>query len=259
MYGGDSVLVVWIDTLGFPLEWGLCFTPTPSTASPGGVCHLAGGTQFNYRRQLRAVGAAVLGPEVFPPAAAVAEPLGPGGPLHRRRDRRSAGVVPRASDRGVSPHHRGHRGVRPRCGSQEPGVRTSPRHRRRRGRPRRGGGGDRRPGPVRAGASRLGAPGRPPSRKRQGRVGIFFPERPGITTIRYRTSSPDATGVMPRRSTWSGSGSRGSSIHLAAGTPIKVLEAASGVEANQLVRYARFVEAPDPERARRLLREAEGP
>ena len=61
-------LVIWIDRLGLPLEPDVVFHPDNIDRFASEACaHLASGTQHNYRTQLRSVGAAVLGPELFPP------------------------------------------------------------------------------------------------------------------------------------------------------------------------------------------------
>ena len=61
-------LVIWIDTLGLPLELDVVFHPDNiDRFASEGCAHLASGSQHNYRTQLRAVGVAVLGPELFPP------------------------------------------------------------------------------------------------------------------------------------------------------------------------------------------------
>ncbi len=61
-------LAVWVDTLGLPIEPEVAFHPdTIDRFATEGCGHLAPGTQLNYRTQLRAVGAVVLGPDLFPP------------------------------------------------------------------------------------------------------------------------------------------------------------------------------------------------
>jgi hypothetical protein len=74
-------LVIWIDTVGLPPEPTVIFHPDNiDRFAAQGCAHLASGTQHNYRRQLRAVGAAVIGPEFFPPqplALKRSEPLAP--------------------------------------------------------------------------------------------------------------------------------------------------------------------------------------
>jgi integrase len=74
-------LVIWIDTVGLPLEPAVIFHPDNiDRFAAEGCAHLASGTQNNYRRQLRAVGAAVIGPELFPPpplALKRSDPLAP--------------------------------------------------------------------------------------------------------------------------------------------------------------------------------------
>jgi integrase len=74
-------LVIWIDTVGLPLDPVVIFHPDNiDRFAAQGCAHLASGTQNNYRRQLRAVGAAVIGPEFFPPqplALRRSEPLPP--------------------------------------------------------------------------------------------------------------------------------------------------------------------------------------
>lgn len=63
-----SQLVLWVHTLGQPIETAVVFHPdTIDRFTREGLADKAGGTQFNYRRQLRAVGAAILGPDAYPP------------------------------------------------------------------------------------------------------------------------------------------------------------------------------------------------
>ena len=61
-------LAVWADTLGQPIEPDALFHPDVlDRFATEGCAHLAPGTRLNYRRHLRAVGAAVLGPKIYPP------------------------------------------------------------------------------------------------------------------------------------------------------------------------------------------------
>ena len=61
-------LALWADTLGQPIEPSELFMPDVlDRFAQEGCSHLAPGTRLNYRRHLRAVGAAVLGPEHYPP------------------------------------------------------------------------------------------------------------------------------------------------------------------------------------------------
>ena len=252
-------LVVWTDTLGLPLDATVVFHPdTIDRFARDGCKDLAGGTQFNYRRQLRAVGAAVLGPEVFPPPPLSLNRSDPEDPY---TDAEIAALL--AWCRGLPTEAYRHAigaivafGLGAGLKSQEFGrllgtdvvvddlgvvVQVS---------------GDRaRSVPVlRSWERRIAGFAQEAGERR-----IFLPERARITHRQVpnfvaRTPRGDAPplNMIRLRVTWI-------LTHLAAGTPIKVLEAASGVAANQLVRYARFLESPDPELSRRLLREAEGP
>lgn len=61
-------LAIWADTLGQPIEPGALFHPDLlDRFATEGCAHLRPGTRLNYRRHLRAVGAAVLGPGIYPP------------------------------------------------------------------------------------------------------------------------------------------------------------------------------------------------
>jgi len=61
-------LAIWADDLGQPIEPYELFAPDVlDRFAQDGCAHLAAGTKLNYRRHLRAVGAAVLGPEHYPP------------------------------------------------------------------------------------------------------------------------------------------------------------------------------------------------
>jgi len=252
-------LVVWVDTLGLPLDPVVVFHPdTIDRFAREGCAHLAGGTQFNYRRQLRAVGAAVLGPEAYPPRALSlnrSDPVGPYTPkevaslwswcrgLPTERYRHNVAVVLAfglgtgitaqqlsrlvgtdvSSDRaGVMVHVIGTR-------SRDVPVLRRWEHK----------------------VAVLAA--------EAGDGAIFLPERTGITRrqipnfiARCPKGDAPALNMVRLRVTWIVG-------HLAAGTQIKALELASGVDASQLVKYARYVGAPDAERARQMLHDAEGP
>ncbi|HTZ07680.1 MAG TPA: hypothetical protein VMB72_01330, partial [Acidimicrobiales bacterium] len=88
---------------------------------------------------------------------------------------------------------------------------------------------------------------------------VFLPERHSITHRQVpnfvaRTPKGDAPqlNMVRLRITWIVG-------HMSAGTPMKALEAASGVEASQLVKYSRHLAVPDPDEVRRLLRDPGGP
>jgi integrase len=61
-------LASWADTTGQATDPAVLFHPdTIERFVTKGCAHLARGTQFNYRRELRVVGAAVLGEPLYPP------------------------------------------------------------------------------------------------------------------------------------------------------------------------------------------------
>jgi hypothetical protein len=250
-------LVVWVDTLGLPLEEGVVFHPDSiDRFAREGCAHLASGTQFNYRRQLRAVGAAVLGPEVFPPpplSLKRANPLGPythreiaalwawsrGLPTERYRHNTSV-VLAYGLGCGLTGQElshligtevsRGSDGVLVQVGRHRPRV-----------------------VPVVRRWEDIVAD----QAAKAGDGPIFLPERMGIT----RRQIPNFIARCPRgdapplnmvraRITWLVG-------HLSAGTHIKVLAGAAGVDVTQIVRYARYATSPDGDAARRMLRDGE--
>jgi hypothetical protein len=61
-------LAVWADRVGQPLDPGVLFHPdTIDRFITEGCAHLSDGSRLNYRTQLWKVGAAILGPELYPP------------------------------------------------------------------------------------------------------------------------------------------------------------------------------------------------
>ena len=77
-------LAVWVESIGQPLSAEVVFHPdTVDRFAKEACAQLASGTQNNYRSQLRGVGAAVLGPDVYPPAPLQlprADPVAPYSP-----------------------------------------------------------------------------------------------------------------------------------------------------------------------------------
>lgn len=74
-------LAVWADTLGLPLDPEVLFHPDQiDRFAREGCAHLKAGTQLNYRRQLRNVARAVMGPNHFPPAPLSLKKSHPRGP-----------------------------------------------------------------------------------------------------------------------------------------------------------------------------------
>ena len=130
-------LAVWVESIGQPLSAEVIFHPdTVDRFAKEACANRAAGTQNNYRSQLRGVGSAVLGPEVYPPAPLQlpkADPVAPysagevaaflcwarGLPTKRYRD--NVAVI---------------FGLCPRRGSVQPGDQPTGRHRRHGGRRR---------------------------------------------------------------------------------------------------------------------------
>ena len=88
---------------------------------------------------------------------------------------------------------------------------------------------------------------------------IFLPDRTGITRrqipnfiARCPKGDAPALNMVCLRVTWI-------TGHMRADEHFRALVAASGVEASQIVKYAPYVDAPDPDRARRIFRDAEAP
>jgi len=226
-------LVIWVDTMGLPIEPGVVFHLDNIDRFASEACaHLASGTQHNYRTQLRAVGAAVLGPESFPPP-----PL----PL-----KRSAPVAPYSSAdiaalrswcRGMPTDRYRHNvevilafGLGAGLPSQEL-IRLV----------------------LSAWAEAVDRLAR-----KAGDKPIFLPERAVITRRQIpnfiaRCPKGDAPplNVNRLRNTWIVG-------HLSAGTHLLALAEAAGVDSSQVVKLARHATGPDVEDARRMLRRAPG-
>jgi integrase len=252
-------LVVWVDTLGLPLDPGVVFHPdTIDRFAREGCAHLAGGTQFNYRRQLRAVGAAVLGPESFPPPPLSLKRSDPEAPY---TDRDIAALL--AWCRGLpTDRYRNNIGIIIALGlgaglkSQELGrLRASDVVQDDRGVLVHVLGDRAREVPVLRSWER-----RVVTFAREAGDGLLFlPDRRSITPRQVpnfvaRTPKGDAPplNMVKLRVSWI-------VIHMNAGTSIKALEAASGVDASQLVKYSRYLEVHDADEVRRLLRDPGGP
>jgi hypothetical protein len=245
---------VWADAIGLPLVADTVLHPDVIDRFVlEGCAHLAPGTQINYRRQLRCVGSAVLGPTIYPPRplpirrSGVLAPYSPGGiallvawarglPTERFRHTANgilvlglgAGLTSQEMSRlvgdDVAVDHDGV--VIEVIGDQARSV------------------------PVIAtwekAVARLG--------DEAGSGPVLMPERSRISShqlknFQARCPAGDAptldTGRL--RATWI-------CDHLAAGTDIRAVEKASGVNASQLVKYLEHVPALDPAITRRLLR-----
>jgi hypothetical protein len=249
-------LAIWVDAIGQPLTPDVVLHPDTVDRFASEACaQLAPGTQNNYRSQLRGVGAAVLGPDVYPPAPLQlprADPVAPyssaevagfrswarGLPTERFRDNatiilafalgaglssqeinRLVGTDVTVDDDGTSVVVIGQRARDvPVLVAYEVEVATLA---------RRAGGGP-----------------------------VFMPERTSID----RKQVPNFLARCPKgrigrpnvdrlRNTWIVG-------HLSAGTHLSVLAEAAGVRPDQVVRYQRYATAPAPEVARRQLRGA---
>ena len=248
-------LVVWVDAIGQPLEPEVVFHPdTIDRFALEGRTGLAPGTRHNYRTQLRTVGAAVLGPEFYPPAPlALPRPkslapystgevaslrswarglptqryrenmgvilgLGLGAGLHSQEINRLVGTDITVTDNGVTVRVIGERDrVVPVLREYENEVEGLAR---------------------RAGAGPVFLPGRTGIDRKQ--VPNFIARCPGGSLGR-----PNANRL---RNTWI-------VRHLSAGTHLSVLAEAAGVRADQLVRYQAFATAPSSEVGRQQLRD----
>jgi hypothetical protein len=249
-------LALWVQSIGQPLTAEVVLHPdTVDRFATEACAHLAAGTQNNYRSQLRGVGAAVLGPDVYPPAPLQlprADPVAPysaaevagfrswarGLPTERYRDNaavilafalgaglssqeinRLVGTDVTLDDDGVSVHVIGQR-------ARDVLV-------------------------LAAYEDEIAA-----LAHRAGEGPVFMPGRTSID----RKQVPNFLARCPKgpmgrpnvdrlRNTWIVG-------HLSAGTHLAVLAEAAGVRADQVVRYQRYATAPAPEVARRQLRGA---
>ena len=249
-------LAVWVDSIGQPLSAEVVFHPdTVDRFAKEACAQLAPGTQNNYRSQLRGVGAAVLGPEVYPPAPLQlprANPVAPytaaevaafrswarGLPTARYRDNaavilafalgtglsaqeinRLVGTDVTLDDNGVSVHVIGQRTRDiPVLAAYEDEVASLARW---------------------AGEGPVFLPGRTSIDRKQ--VPNFLARCP-----KGPLGRPN---VDRLRNTWLVG-------HLSAGTHLSALAQAAGVRPDQVVRYQRFATPPAPEVARRQLRGA---
>ena len=247
-------LVIWIDSLGLPLEPEVVFHPDNiDRFASEGCARLKSGSQHNYRTQLRSVGAAVLGPELFPPPplplkrSAPLEPYSPadvvalrswcrGLPTERYRHNvevllafglgaglpsqeqlRLVGTDVSVDDEGVSVDVIGER-------AREVPV-------------------------MSAWAGEVAG-----MAERAGRGPIFLPERSTISRrqipnfiARCPKGDAAALNVNRLRNTWIVG-------HLSAGTHLLALAQAAGVDAPQVVKLARYATGPDAAAAWAMLR-----
>jgi hypothetical protein len=249
-------LALWVDSIGQPLSADVVFHPDTVDRFATEACQgLAPGTQNNYRSQLRGVGAAVLGPDVYPPAPLQlprADPVTPysaaevagfrswarGLPTERYRDN-VAVILAFALGAGLSSQEI-NRLVGTDVTVDNDGVSVhviSPRAR---------------DVPVLAVyEDEVAALAR-----RAAEGPVFMPERTAIK----RKQVPNFLARCPKgpmgrpnvdrlRNTWIVG-------HLSAGTHLSVLAQAAGVRPDQVVRYQRYATAPSPDVARRELRGA---
>ena len=252
-------LVIWVDTLGLPLEPGVVFHPdTIDRFASEGCAHLASGTQHNYRTQLRAVGSVVLGSEFFPPPPLPlkrAEPLAPysfadiaalrswGRGLPTERYRHNIAVI-LALGLGAGLHSQE---LLPLVGTDvtrdDTGTTVHVIGERAREVPVLSTWADQ----VAALATKAGQ--RP----------IFLPERTVITRrqvpnfiARCPKGEAPSLNAIRLRNTWIVG-------HLSAGTHLLALAQAAGVDATQVVKLARYATEPDADVARQMLRRVGSP
>lgn len=249
-------LAVWVESIGQPLSAEVVFHPdTVDRFAKEACAHMASGTQNNYRSQLRGVGAAVLGPDVYPPAPLQlprADPVAPyspaevaafrswarGLPTERYRDNvavilafalgaglssqeinRLVGTDVTVDDDGVTVHVIGeHARDVPVLAAYEDEVAKLAR---------------------RAEEGPVFLPGRSAIDRKQ--VPNFL--------FRCPKGPMGRPNVDRLRNTWIVG-------HLSAGTHLSALAEAAGVRPDQVVRYQRFATPPAPEVARRQLRGA---
>jgi integrase len=253
-----SELAIWIDTIGLPLDPAVVLTPDNiDRFITDGCAHLALGTQSNYRRQLRIIGAAVLGAEVFPttqlpiPRPPPLAPYSPsdiaalrswsrGLPSDAYRQGiatilafclgtgitspelyRMAGTDVSVGEDGVTVHVSGHR---------TRGVEV-----------------------LEVYASEVAE-----LAQAAGDGPVFAPQRSGdltgrsqVTNFIFTCPKGDAPHLNPirLRNTWIVS-------HISAGTHLVTLTEAAGVEVAAIAKLAIYATAPEPREARRMLREA---
>jgi hypothetical protein len=247
-------LAIWADTLGQPIEPGGLFHPDViDRFVTEGCVHLKPGTRLNYRRHLRDVGAAVLGPALYPPRPLPLyrpDPLAPysaqeitaqlawcrGLPTERFRDNAmgiivlglGAGLTSQemsrligddvvADDEGVVVHVVGHRA------REVPVI-------------------DRYADAVHDRAVEVGS--RP----------FLFPERTRISRHqlpnfleRCPTGDAPQLNTLRLRNSWVVG-------HLSLGTHLHAIARAAGVAPGQIVKYLPYAEHPDLVEARRQLR-----
>jgi hypothetical protein len=248
-------LALWVHSIGQPLSAEVVLHPdTVDRFATEACAHLAAGTQNNYRSQLRGVGAAVLGPDVYPPTPLQlprADPVGPytpaevagfrswarGLPTERYRDN-AAVILAFALGAGLSSQE-----INRLVGTDvtvDDGVSVEVIGQRARD------------------VSVLAAYEDEVAdlARRAGQGPVFMPERTAIA----RKQVPNFLARCPKgpmgrpnvdrlRNTWIVG-------HLSAGTHLSVLAEAAGVRPDQIVRYQRYATAPSSEVARRQLRGA---
>jgi integrase len=249
-------LAVWVQTIGQPLTAEVVFHPdTVDRFAKEACAHLAAGTQNNYRSQLRGVGAAVLGPDVYPPAPLQlpkADPVAPysvaevagfrswarGLPTERYRDN-VAVILAFALGAGLSSQEI-NRLVGTDVTVDDDGVTVQVIGERTRDVP-----------VLAAYEDEVADLAR---RAEEGPV--FLPGRRSIDRkqvpnflFRCPKGPMGRPNVDRLRNTWIVG-------HLSAGTHLSALSEAAGVRPDQVVRYQRFAVAPAPEVARRQLRGA---
>jgi len=251
-------LATWADRLGLPLEPRVVFHPDTVDRFAREACaHLQTGTQLNYRTMLRAVGASVLGPPLYPPRplplwrSALAAPYSPaevsrllawcrGLPTARFRNN-IAVLLALGLGGGLTSDEvcqlRGDDIVRDELGVV---IRVS-----------RGSGRD---VPVlRRWEDEVAAIG-----ARAGSGIVFLPHvditKRKVPNFVSRCPKDDAPtlNMIRLRVTWL-------VHHISAGTNIVVLTQASGRSVNQVAKYALFAAVPDADEARRQLAEATVP
>ena len=249
-------LALWADTRGQPLDPAGLFHPEVIDRFVTEGCgHLKPGTRLNYRRHLRDVGAAVLGPGVYPPRPLPLyrpDPLRPysaqevtalvawtgGLPTERFRDN-AMGVVALGLGAGLSAQEMSRLVGSDVTGDAE-GVDVGVIGSRARQVP-----------VVERWASEI--------RTRAAEVGsrpFLFPERTGISRHqlpnfleRCPTGDAPQLNTVRLRNTWV-------VAHLSAGVHIHAIAEAAGVAPQQIVKYLPYAEHPGPVEARRQLRRA---